>query len=56
MVKHKHDFIPVDVTWKDYWGKMHHDEIPIPGHVVSACACGAVKLVKARLVEGKKNG
>ena len=56
MSKHKHNFIPVDVTWKDYWGKMRHDEIPIPGHVVSACACGAVKLVKARLVEGKKNG
>lgn len=51
MVKHKHDFVPVDVTWKDYWGKMRNDEIPIPGHVISACACGAVKLVKARLVE-----
>ena len=55
MGKHKHNFIPVDVTWKDYWGKIHDDESPIPGHVISACACGAVKLVKARLVEEKKN-
>jgi len=56
MSKHKHDFVPVDVTWKDYWGKMRHDKIPTPGHVISACACGAVKLVKARLVEEKKDG
>ena len=51
MEKHKHDFIPVDVTWKAYWGKIREGLTPIPGHVISACACGAVKLVKARLVE-----
>ena len=55
MEKHKHKFVSVDVTWKDYWGKIHDDISPIPGHVISACACGAVKLVKARLVGEKEN-
>jgi len=56
MSKHKHEFAPVGVTWKNYWEKIHDGESPVPGHVISACACGAVKRVKARLVEEKKNG
>jgi len=54
MVKHKHKFIPVDVTWENYWGKIREGHTPIPGHVISVCACGAVILVKARLVEERK--
>lgn len=55
MNKHKHNFVPVGVTWKRYWVRIHDGESPIPGHVISACACGAVKRVKARLVGEKKN-
>lgn len=50
MSKHKHTFVPVDVTWMRYW----HNIEPLPKHVVLACACGAVKLTKARIVGGRK--
>jgi len=56
MSKHKHDFVPVGVTWKKYWYEIQGGRLPIPAHVVQACTCGAVRLVKARLVEEKKNG
>ena len=47
--KHKHDFVPVDVTWKNYWIVKERK----PNHVVLACSCGKVKLVDATLVKNK---
>lgn len=61
MPKCLHNFVPVDVLWINLWGAMKGDPMytcrpprpPKVGWVVLACKCGAVKVVKARLVNGK---
>lgn len=49
MTKHEHNFIPVDVTWSKYRIGIEH--IEEPEHVILACSCGKVKLVKAKLMK-----
>lgn len=53
--KHRHKFVPVDVIWFGLWGSMNADKLPKVGYVVSACACGVVKTVKATKLIGARN-
>jgi len=51
---HKHDYIPVDVLWLDVWSALSSGKNPKPFMVVTACECGAVKLIPAKLKDKKK--
>ncbi len=46
---HNHDYVPVGVTWAEYW--IENKQKRRPKHVVLACKCGAVRLVKAKMQE-----
>jgi hypothetical protein len=50
-VKERHicEFVPVGVTWVNYWTGWHEERTK-PRHVVLACKCGNVKLVDAKVV------
>jgi hypothetical protein len=47
--KHVCEFVPVDVTWINYWTGWHKEKAK-PKHVVLACKCGNVKLIKANVL------
>jgi len=54
-MKHKHEFIPVEIAWLSYWGNLDEGKPPKPVHVILACECGTIKLVPARVrIKGSK--
>lgn len=52
--KHKHDYVPVEILWLSIWGNLGKGKKPTVLWVATACECGAIKLVPAKLKNSKK--